>query len=253
MSKCAKCKSTLSRVGDTWCLGCSGWESIGLELSSSWSSPGLRRIADDLVVQTARNLRALRSSGAGSGLAPAPEASASAPTPVKAPAVSLPPRSPVLEGVACKSKAGPGRAFDEESEYTYEYTEEEATRTETPKPKESTPPVRPALPRPLRESARPDRGEEVKQVIKEEVRSPRRERSRGHHTTGHRGRTERGEVRRNRRRSEERECREGGKRRKRKRGGRKHQRLARLEENPLLPHHRKLSTAFLEERAGLRD
>ncbi len=29
--------------------------------------------------------------------------------------------------------------------------------------------------------------------------------------------------------------------------------LARLEENPLLPHHRKLSAAFLEERVGLRD
>ena len=250
MSKCAKCKSTLSRVGDTWCLGCSGWEPIGLELSSSWSSPGLRRIADDLVVQTARNLRALRSTGAGSGLAPPPEVSAASVS-EKAPATSLHPRTPVLEGVACKSKAGPGRALDEESEYTYEYTEEEATKTD-PKPKESTP-VRPALPRPLREASRPSRGEEAKPVVKEEIRSPRRERSKGHHHTGRRERGDRGEVRRNRRRSEDRENCEGGKRRKRKRGGRKHQRLARLEENPLLPHHRKLSTAYLEERAGLRD
>ncbi len=187
MSKCAKCKSTLSRVGDTWCLGCSGWESIGLELSSSWSTPGLRRIADDLVVQTARNLRALRA------------------------------------------------------------------RADTSKTEKVIPPARPVLPRPGRESVRPDRQLEAKPVVKEEARSPERDRSRGRRASDHRGRVDRAEVRRNRRKSEERDHRERSRRKKRKRGGRKHQRLARLEENPLLPHHRKLSSAFLDERVGLRD
>ena len=54
----------------------------------SWSSPSLRRIADDLVVQTARNLRALRSSSAGSSPALSPAAVGLPPAPVKAPAVS---------------------------------------------------------------------------------------------------------------------------------------------------------------------
>ena len=133
MSKCAKCKSTLSRVGDTWCLGCAGWESIGLELSSSWPTPSLRRIADDLVVQTARNPRALRSSGAGTNLAPAPVVASTAAVPAKVPLGPPLPRSPVLEGVACKSKAGPGRALGEESEYTYQYSEEETARADTSK------------------------------------------------------------------------------------------------------------------------
>ncbi len=38
---------------------------------------------------------------------------------------------------------------------------------------------------------------------------------------------------------------------KRKRGGRKHQRLHLLGEDPYRPHHRKLSTAFLESRESL--
>ena len=253
MSKCAKCKSTLSRVGDTWCLGCSGWESIGLELSSSWSTPGLRRIADDLVVQTARNLRALRSSGAGTSTAPAPVVASPAAVPAKVPLGPPRPRSPVLEGVACKSKAGPGRALEEESEYTYQYSEEETARADTSKTEKVIPPARPVLPRPGRESVRPDRQLEAKPVVKEEARSPERDRSRGRRASDHRGRVDRAEVRRNRRKSEERDHRERSRRKKRKRGGRKHQRLARLEENPLLPHHRKLSSAFLDERVGLRD
>ncbi len=249
MSKCAKCKCTLLRVGDTWCLGCSGWEAIGLELSSSWSSPGLRRLGEDLVVQTARNLRALRSSGAGSGLASLHAGTSVADHP-KAPTAEPGP----LKGVASKSNPAPSRGAEEESEYTYDYSGGEEVGAEAAKPLDSKVVVRPELPRPFRESARASHPVDLKKAVKEEECSPPRDRSRGRrHKPGSRGREERENARRNRRRSEDRDIREGGHKRKRKRGGRKHQRLSRLESNPLLPHHRKLSSAFLEERVGLRD
>ena len=134
----------------------------------------------------------------------------------------------MLEGIACKSKAGPGRAPEEESECTYQYSEEENIRAGTSKSEEPKTSVHPELPRPCRESIRPDRCLEGKPVVKEEVHSPRRERSRGRRTSDHRGRTDRADVRRNRRKSEERNYRDRSRRKRRKRGGRKHQRLARL-------------------------
>ena len=62
---CNKCRSTPAAEGDSWCLGCSCWESIGRELSGSWDSPGARLLASDLVVNCARQIRALRSLTAG--------------------------------------------------------------------------------------------------------------------------------------------------------------------------------------------
>ena len=45
---------------DTWCLGCSAWESLGTELCASWSQPALRQAAVDIVVNTVREVRTLR-------------------------------------------------------------------------------------------------------------------------------------------------------------------------------------------------
>ena len=62
---CNKCRSAIAAEGDAWCLGCSGWEAIGRELSASWDSSGARLLAGDLVINTCRQVRALRSLSAG--------------------------------------------------------------------------------------------------------------------------------------------------------------------------------------------
>ena len=62
---CAKCRQIAPAEGDTWCTGCSGWEFLGRELCASWDSSGARLLAGDLVLNTARQVKALRSLSAG--------------------------------------------------------------------------------------------------------------------------------------------------------------------------------------------
>ena len=62
---CNKCKTAPAAEGDSWCTGCTSWEFIGRELGGSWDSSGARLLASDLVVTTARQIRALRSLSAG--------------------------------------------------------------------------------------------------------------------------------------------------------------------------------------------
>eukprot|EP00435_Cladocopium_sp_Y103_P052662 s868_g16.t1 len=73
---CNKCRSTSAAEGDSWCLGCSCWEALGRELSGSWDSPGARLLASDLVVNCARQVRALRSLSAGLARQEGPKGSA---------------------------------------------------------------------------------------------------------------------------------------------------------------------------------
>ena len=62
---CNKCKQVPPREGDTWCLACSAWESIGISLTGRWGSAGLRGSAAEAVVGTARVLKSLRDIDAG--------------------------------------------------------------------------------------------------------------------------------------------------------------------------------------------
>ena len=57
---CNKCRQGKPLPDDTWCLGCSAWESLGTELCASWSQPALRQAAVDIVVNTVREVRTLR-------------------------------------------------------------------------------------------------------------------------------------------------------------------------------------------------
>ena len=56
---CNKCKTNPPFEDDSWCLSCSGWESIGQDLCARWDLPALREIACEAVVATAR-LKSLR-------------------------------------------------------------------------------------------------------------------------------------------------------------------------------------------------
>ena len=62
---CSRCKQVAAVEGDLWCSGCSAWESIGRELAASWDQSGCRVVATDLALNCARQIRALRSLGAG--------------------------------------------------------------------------------------------------------------------------------------------------------------------------------------------
>eukprot|EP00435_Cladocopium_sp_Y103_P017321 s2074_g4.t1 len=62
---CVKCRQIAPSEGDSWCSGCSSWEFLGRELTAAWDSQGARLLASDLVVNAARQVRALRSLSAG--------------------------------------------------------------------------------------------------------------------------------------------------------------------------------------------
>lgn len=57
---CNKCRQCVPSEGDSWCLGCCGWESLQTELASVWHHPGLRALANDTVVNAVRAVRSLR-------------------------------------------------------------------------------------------------------------------------------------------------------------------------------------------------
>lgn len=62
---CHKCKVNQPFEDNSWCLSCSAWESIGSDLVGKWDIPGLRELACEAVVSTARHLKGLRRLSAG--------------------------------------------------------------------------------------------------------------------------------------------------------------------------------------------
>ena len=55
---CNKCKSGVPAEGDSWCKGCSGLDVSQELLKLRWRQPGLRKVAEETVLNTARLLRA---------------------------------------------------------------------------------------------------------------------------------------------------------------------------------------------------
>eukprot|EP00434_Breviolum_minutum_P014886 symbB.v1.2.013121.t1/scaffold923.1/size151761/4 len=149
--ECNKCKVSFRVGGDTWCTGCAAWETIGLELCNSWSGPGgLRRIAEDIVLSAARQVRALRAVGAGSSRAPAAGASSGVKAEEEEEKQEKPSPAAAIGGLAAKHKVSQPQSESEE----YTYTEEEVEEDEEPKQeaKESKEiDKRPTLPRRSRE------------------------------------------------------------------------------------------------------
>ena len=249
--RCNKCKVSFQVGGDTWCTGCAAWETIGLELCNSWSGPaGLRRIAEDVALSAARQIRALRAVGAGSSRAPAAGASSG----VKAEEEAAKEARPAaVGGLAAKSKVAEPEDSSEE-EYTYTEVEAEEEREEDKKEVDT----RPTLPRrgreesskrPLEERVNPAPLSAVKEERREDSRQ--RERGRRDYKERERGRKEDKKERAEKKSKTGKEKKSGGSKRRRKRGGRKHQRLSTLAEDPFRPHHRKLSDSGLEGRQRL--
>ena len=62
---CNRCRQVPASEGDSWCSGCTSWEALGRELAGHWDVVGCRVIATDIVLNCVRQVRALRSLGAG--------------------------------------------------------------------------------------------------------------------------------------------------------------------------------------------
>ncbi len=221
---CNKCKTAQAAEGDSWCTACTAWEFIGRELGGSWDSNGARLLASDLVVTTARQIRALRSLSAGLARQapshpPAGESRAKGAS-VAAERDSLPRR---------RSSVPPPPPSAKEEELSEEVDlEESEEEDESPdhRPLEggSRRPPEPEGPPPSRH------------------REAREE-------TG----TRRGGGGRDSSQPRHRERERSGRRRKsNRRGGRRHQRLARLADNPHLLVHRKPGSEFWDLQSQRR-
>ena len=226
---CARCRQVQSAEGDTWCSSCSSWEALGRELAGHWDSEGCRIVANDIIVNCVRQIKALRALGAGihrgqlaapPGDSRAGENRAQEQHPIVDPRGSLarkrsapPPPKPKEE--TSEDQAGESENLDEESE------EEEVA----PDPGH----------RPIRSSGQ-DRPPEP-----EGPPSHQRYQQRKDGAGGTRAQSDRYSHRHH-------DDRDGGSRRRvrKHRAGRKHQRLHRLLKDPFLRVHRKPSEAFWE-------
>eukprot|EP00434_Breviolum_minutum_P044694 symbB.v1.2.039952.t1/scaffold6883.1/size14836/1 len=57
---CAKCKRGAAAEGDSWCLGCLALENTLASLKANWWSASHRRLAEEICVQAAKQLRAVK-------------------------------------------------------------------------------------------------------------------------------------------------------------------------------------------------
>eukprot|EP00435_Cladocopium_sp_Y103_P056561 s1780_g19.t1 len=254
MSVCAKCRQSKPIANDTWCTGCSAWEAIETELTGRWLGPkGLRAIGENLVLGAAREIRALRSLGAGLSRAPKESGAETAAAPASREAAGS---ARAGQGLAAKSQAKPPTAGASEYTYETETDEEEAVNEDKKKPASEEPErKREKQPEGTEDRKRSSRREKedpppLPRKVKEEDKEEKR-------------RSERREEKDKRKRREsrergEREEREGEKTEKKKkkkdktkRGGRKHKRLDRLAEDPYARIHWHLAPEVLAGREPL--
>lgn len=220
MALCTKCKQFPLQETDTWCLGCSSWESLGIELCGTWHHEAIRAVACDQVLACVRGVRNLRNLSGSLRGAEASRASSrgaeralpSRPLPgtAKPPHPALPPRVKREE-----------EHSDSEEEEESEEEEKDREEEDEGSPKAKSKAVKPA-------AGDSSRGRSDKRADPR----PRGDRAEERDRAGERSRTP---VRRRRRDRP-------------RRGGRKHSRTYRQIDNPLLRVHRRLSAAFLETR-----
>ena len=221
---CNKCRQREALAGDTWCIVCSAWESLGTAIVGKWGTAAVRSVADEVLVAAARHTRALRNLDA--GLAARAKSEASKPkrpeeglggvasgSGISRERSPLPrPRSVVPDSLEVKKEAA-------DSEYTYET--ESASEEVAPKPRVSGKerPAEPAEPPATRSQGK------AEETGSRRSREEKKEKKAGRDS--HR--------------------KEGKERRRKKRGGRKHKRLSRTLDNPSAKVHRALPPIFWEQ------
>ena len=235
---CNKCRQAPAREGDTWCLACSAWESVGVGLGGKWITNGLRDTAAEAVVGAARLVRSLKNLDA--SLVAQSKSQAAKPKPAgEAPAVKEErARSPLVR-TRSASAFPPAAPKGNESEYTYE---DEESEEEEPEEKSSKAPCRAE---PVRGSDRPAEPSHPPGVKREEPERRKGEDKKKDHREREHGRKDKKDR-------GDRHQRGHGQGRRRRRGGRKHKRLARVLENPQTPVHRSLPPEFWEQDLSRR-
>lgn len=229
---CHKCRQVPAAEGDAWCYGCAGWEAIGRELTASWDSTGARRLAADLVVNAARQVRALRSLSAGLARETGPPGSAGkAVAPQRRRSREREPERPSLprrrsEGAVRRKEELESEEEEAEVEESEEDEERRRRDRRSPDPPERD---RRGHHRPPEPDGPPPPGTTS---ISKSLR-----RADGHHSAGTQDSTGHTKRRRSGHHHEHKPTR---------RAGRKHKRLKRLAENPGLVVHRQLSQDFLK-------
>ena len=232
---CNKCRQGYAQEGDTWCLGCSSLElSQGL-LKQPWRQQGLRAIAEETALSSARLVRAfanldqsLPQGGAGfSDRAPflASKAKASRPTRSRSPRRDD--RPPIPRSPKRTPKQEPRSEHESEDTDSDEEEEEEDHRPETEVVREKRGSERPPEP----EGPPPGR---------REVSAPP--------VTDRHERTDKGEEKKRRRRKTSDRSNKG-----RRRGGARHQKRYKDLQDPFRRSHRKLRGDILELSRSLED
>ena len=217
---CAKCRKCEPNTGDTWCLGCTGLETLTGELAASWQTPGFRTAANDLVVSCVRGVRALRHLSASCASAEQSRAARARSGQSAAVSEGRAARSPPKERARAPTPPPPPLAVKEQEEESGESeTEEEEEEYEEKKFEGAAAKSNPA--KGPREPEGPPQLERRRVSDREEERH--RERSRD------RSRREEHTSKRKRRGS---------------RGGSKHPRLYRTLDKPDTPVHRKPPRTF---------
>ena len=228
---CNKCRQGWAQEGDSWCLGCSSLElSQGL-LRQGWRHQGLRAIAEETVLSSARLVRAfanldqsLGQSGAAlTSRAPAVTSKARASRPARSRSPRRNSRPPLPRSPRRELKAEPRSERDSDSDFEEdEDDEEEDDRPEKEVSRErrggSDRPPEPEGPPPgRRESAPPPAPVEHERTDQGEKKQKRRRRTSGDHQ-----------------------------KRGRRRGGARHQKRYKDLQNPFRRSHRKLRSDLLE-------
>lgn len=235
---CNKCKTNPPFEDDSWCLSCSGWESIGQDLCARWDIPALRELACEAVVATARQLKALRRLSTGLAAQQASSASALGGrdkgrrgaleelNKAEEPKTEVKEREPLprsrssgVRPVEVKPEKEPSSEYEDEDE------EEESEAAPGASRLAFAPGSRSGSNRPS-EPAIPPKEDQRGPRARESEKEPR---ERDRHHREHR---DEGEPRR----------------RKRRRAGRKHKNLSRLVDNPNARVHRSLDQSFGTKR-----
>ena len=234
---CTKCKGIPALEGDLWCLTCTAWEAVGRELVGHWDSSGARAIAGDVVVTCARQVRALRSLGAGLARgADREEGAGVSRAPLNESRNS--PAAPTSDTRPALTRRSRGRSAVEAKSEVEETEEEESEESE----EESVPQDRKDRSRsPIRKRGPPGAAAKV-------LPNPPGEHSgRRKHSPSRRSEVPRAsEPERDRRRRRDHRDKTEKKKRPGHRAGRNHQRLHRCATDPYRRVHRKASGRALE-------
>ena len=222
---CNKCRQTAPWDQDSWCLGCSGLETLQTELCAGWQHSAFRLAAHDVIVGAVRTVRALRNLSSSCHSADRSRAAVEARQSEVSAAPARAPKSPERSRSRLPPPPPPPASVKEQEESSEEDSEEEEEEE-----KANDEEVTGACPKrdPSRKPPEPDHPPRGVHAPQERPELPRSHRS-GHKSQGHSGKRKR-----------------KGEHRRGSRGGSKHQRTFRQLDDPLIRVHRRPPASFWE-------